>query len=64
VIEETQGGSPARRIGLRPGDVILRLNDSEVRDVAMLVKLLKASSHGWELTIRRGGEEIETYLRS
>ncbi len=64
VIVETQGGSPSRRIGLRPGDVILRLNDSEVPDVAVLVKLLKASSHGWELTIRRGGEEIETYLRS
>jgi S1-C subfamily serine protease len=64
VIVETQGGSLARRIGLRPGDVILRLNDSEVSDVAMLVKLLKVSSHGWELTIRRGGEEIETYLRS
>ncbi len=64
VIVETQGGSPARRIGLRPGDVILRLNGSEVAEVAMLVKLLEASSHGWELTIRRGGQEIETYLRS
>jgi len=64
VVMETEAYSTARRLGLRPGDIIVNLNDFEINRVEQLVRLLKESVEGWELTIRRGGEELETYVRS
>jgi Do/DeqQ family serine protease len=64
VVIETESYSTARRVGLRPGDVIVSLNGSEVRSVKQLVEILKKQVRGWDLTIRRGGEELRTFLRA
>jgi Do/DeqQ family serine protease len=64
VVVETEADSTARRIGLRPGDVILRLNDEDVASVKQLAELLKRRGRSWDLTIRRGGEDLRTILRS
>jgi Do/DeqQ family serine protease len=64
VVMETKASSLARRVGLRPGDIIARLNGQDISSVKQLVELLKRQSRGWDLTIRRGGEELRTYLRS
>ena len=63
VVVETEAYSTARRIGLRPGDVIVRLNDEDVTSVTEFVDLLKRPGRGWDLTIRRGGEDLRTILR-
>jgi len=63
VVVETKAYSTARRLGLRPGDIIVRLNDESVASVKQLVSLLQRQSRGWDLTIRRGGEELRTILR-
>jgi S1-C subfamily serine protease len=64
VVVETEAYSTARRIGLRPGDVIVRLNDADVASVTQFVDLLKRPGRGWDLTIRRGGDDLRTILRS
>jgi Do/DeqQ family serine protease len=64
VIVETEGYSMARRVGLRPGDIVVNLNGQDVRSVKQLVGLLRQQTRGWDLTIRRGGEDIRTFLRS
>ncbi len=63
VVVETQAYSTARRVGLRPGDIIEKLNGSDVKSVKQLVELLKRGQRAWDLTVRRGGEELRTYLR-
>lgn len=64
VVLETASHSTARRIGFRPGDIIVRVNDQTVRTVKQLRRLLKSEDNGWGLTIRRGGEEMSVFLRS
>ncbi len=64
VVVETKSYSAARRLGLRPGDIVLRLNQQLVKSVKELVGLLQKTSRGWDLTIKRGGQEFRTFLRS
>ena len=63
VVFETDAASTARRIGFRPGDIILRINASKVGSVKELVALLDNSAAGWEIAIERGGEELRTFIR-
>ena len=63
VVVETQAYSTARRLGLKPGDIIEKLNGSGIKSVQQLVDFLKHDARAWDLTVRRGGEELRTYLR-
>jgi serine protease Do len=49
-------GSPARRIGLKPGDVLLEVGGREVKSVADVMDALENPSDTWRLSIRRGGQ--------
>ncbi len=64
VIVETQAYSTARRIGLKPGDIIVRLNGKAVASAKDLADMVKPQTRSWDLTIRRGGEEFRSFLRS
>jgi Do/DeqQ family serine protease len=62
-IIEVREGSPAARVGLRPGDVILRLGGREVARVGELVALLNDRPPGpFRLAIRRQGRVMEATL--
>jgi S1-C subfamily serine protease len=63
VILETKAYSTARRLGLQPGDIILRLNGDAIRDVRQLAGLVSQRARAWDLTIRRGGQEFRTVIR-
>lgn len=42
VVLETQAYSMARRIGFRPGDIVVRLNERKINDVKELLQLLQS----------------------
>lgn len=63
VIMETKAYSLARRAGLRPGDVILKLNRETITDVRQLARILERGFRIWDLTIYRRGREIRTRIR-
>jgi Do/DeqQ family serine protease len=48
-------GSPAARFGLRPGDIVARVNDQDVTTVAAFRQLLSRGAPRWSISIRRGG---------
>jgi serine protease Do len=48
--------SVARRLGLRPGDVLVRLNNRDIETVANLRALLGGTVNRWTLQVRRDGE--------
>lgn len=64
VVVETSASSTARRIGFRPGDIILSVNGAAVQGVTQLMELLKRQVRSWDVTIRRGGEELRTVVRA
>jgi len=61
-ILETKAYSTARRVGLRPGDIIVRLNGETVRSVKQLGELVARRARAWDLTLRRGGEDLRTVI--
>jgi Do/DeqQ family serine protease len=64
VVVETSANSTARRVGLRPGDVIISVNGKAVQGVKDLADLLKRPVRSWDLRIRRGGDELRTVVRA
>jgi S1-C subfamily serine protease len=63
VVMETKAYSPARRFGLKPGDVLLKLNGAVIKNVKQFVGLLSKPSHGWDFSIRRGGVVQRAFIR-
>ena len=53
----------AARVGLRPGDIVLSINGTEIKSVAELVALLNKPPEQWKLEIRRAGRIIRTSIR-
>jgi len=61
LVMEVFGGSPCQLAGLRRGDVILRLDDRSIRDVAMFADFVSARNPGDELklTVYRDGRKLD-----
>ena len=49
-------GSVANRLGVQPGDIILRINEKPVPSVAELKQQLSTERPRWSITINRNGE--------
>ena len=59
VVAEVQSGEPAARMGLRPGDRIVRVNGKPVDDFAEVAPLIQASGGDpVALTVVRDGERV------
>ncbi|HEX5104696.1 MAG TPA: trypsin-like peptidase domain-containing protein [Pirellulaceae bacterium] len=61
VVEQEQGGSPAAKAGILPGDVILRWNDEEVASPELLSTLVAKANIGSraKIVLFRDGREVE-----
>ncbi|GAB6065235.1 RIP metalloprotease RseP [Aquifex pyrophilus] len=63
VVGSVKEGTPAHQIGLKPGDVILKVNGEEIRTWYELVeKVRKSKGKPLKLTIKRGNEIIEKVI--
>jgi S1-C subfamily serine protease len=49
-------GSAARRIGLKPGDLLLEVAGEEVKSVSEVKAAVQHPTESWRLSIRRGGQ--------
>ncbi len=58
VIVDVARGSPAARLGFRPDDIVLEVNDTEIESVATLLSVVAASPDAWRLAILRDGKEL------
>jgi serine protease Do len=73
-IEATEGafisgvyeGSPAEKAGLRPGDIITRIDDVEIADSAALVQTIATiePGQGTEFEVIRDGRSVEIDVRT
>ena len=55
MVIEVQPNTPASRLGVKRGDLVIGLNNDKVKSVAGLVKALGASPEGWRLSLQRAG---------
>ena len=55
--------SPADRIGLEPGDILVRLNGEEISSVAVLKRLLTRDYANWRIEISRSGRLLQLVIR-
>ncbi|MEO1199175.1 MAG: Do family serine endopeptidase [Pseudomonadota bacterium] len=62
VIVEVAGRSPARSLGVVPGDIIVSINDIDVRTTADVEDLTVESRRLWRLTFNRRGRILSTVV--
>ena len=63
VITAMKRGSFARNLGLRPGDIVARVNGTTVENVEQLSKLMASSQDEWQLSIERDGKTKTVTVR-
>ncbi len=63
IVLEVSARSPARRLRLRPGDLIARVNDHVVERVVDLIAALEEPSGNWRIAVRRGERLIQVTVR-
>jgi serine protease Do len=56
VVTKLKRGSYADQFGLRPGDIIVKLNDHDVDSTSALSKMIDQAPDQWSITINRGGQ--------
>jgi serine protease DegQ len=63
LVEDVASGSPAARHGLRPGDLLVAVNRSPVKDVADLRRALSQAKTPVALTVQRGRGRMLLVMR-
>jgi serine protease Do len=63
VVMRVKRGSPADRIGLEPGDILLRLNGTEIVSVSKLRQMVRREYSNWLIEIVRGGRTLQLVIR-
>ena len=55
IIIEVESGTPAARLGVRRGDIVIGVNEDRVTSVEVLVTALTRAAGGWRLSFEREG---------
>ncbi len=63
IILRIRRGSPADRVGLEPGDILVGLNDEKIGRVTDLQRMLGTASEGWRMVVRRQGRMLQMNIR-
>ncbi len=63
IVLRVRRGSPADRVGIEPGDLLLRLNGQPVESVAALKKMVGTEASGWRMEIGRNGRVVQLFIR-
>ena len=63
VIADVKRGSPADRVGMRPGDIVRAINDKSIETTRMLETATKVPPRVWRLDIERDGRISKLEIR-
>ena len=62
VVSRVAQGSPADRMGLRAGDIIVAINGQRINDVGTFKALVSTRTDGWQIVLQRGGQTIQSFV--
>lgn len=63
IVVGVSGRSPANRVGLRPGDVVLQINDTQIDTVEDVIDATAEAQRRWDLAVERGGRILRVSMR-
>ena len=63
VIIDVENGSAASELGFRPGDILLLVNGEKIGRTRDLERVAGQPSRQWNITILRGGQQLNVTLR-
>ncbi len=63
IVKSVQEGSPAERVGIKRGDLVLEVNGTKIADTRALARVAASDPPYWKLAIGRDGQVIRTVLR-
>ncbi|MEI6984612.1 MAG: DegQ family serine endoprotease [Rhodospirillaceae bacterium] len=63
VVIDVGQGSPAAQVGLRPGDLLMRINETEISTIRDLRSLIREVGGGWRLSLRRNRQVLNVTVR-
>ncbi len=63
IVVGVSGRSPANRVGLRPGDVVLQINDVQIDTVEDVIGATAEPQRRWDLAVERGGRILRVRMR-
>jgi serine protease Do len=63
VVLEIRRNAPAGRLGLRPGDIVLRINERDIDSIDTLKGAVNAAAGTWRLRIRRGDQILNVAVQ-
>lgn len=56
VVLDVKDQTPAARLGVKRGDIVVGMNNEKIQSVDQLVNVLATSDGGWRLSVERGGK--------
>ena len=62
VVVEVAANSPARKLRLKPGDILVRVNDSDIHSVADLSAIVNVNPDEWRITIKRNNRMLNVVV--
>jgi Do/DeqQ family serine protease len=62
VVTVVKPNSPADRMGLQQGDIVLSLNGTQIGDAPTFKRIASGSVNGWQIVLQRGGQTIRSYI--
>jgi serine protease DegQ len=62
LITQVERGSPADKVGIRPGDILLAVNDKPVADTTTMLNLIASLQPGEQAAVRLSRNQAETDL--
>jgi serine protease Do len=62
VISQVKSGSPADRMGLQKGDIIIAIDGHQINDVGTFKSLVSTRADGWQIVLQRDGQTIQSYV--
>jgi len=63
IVLEVAVGSRAQRLRLKPGDILVRINDTEIKHVRDVVNAGQGEHDEWKIGVRRGGRVLNVVIR-
>ena len=58
IVTEVAPSAIALRFGIRPGDMVLRIDREEIANVESLVAIMARPAKGWHIELKRDGKPI------
>jgi len=63
IVLRVQNRSIAARVGIRPGDLVLRVNNTDIKNVSLLKQVTASPKRNWRLSLQRGERVVQLSVR-